>query len=131
MKLDDQARNWGEIANDFLIHYKILTNVEQAKLLTSTSKSIRFKFMNQYLSHVVRTLDTLDNEELSLAIERSIHMISLDNFEHDYRETSLRVQVFLERLADYEAVFHKIWSQNQDLVSTEMKKRINWLVSIT
>lgn len=128
--LDENIRIWGSVVDKFLLNYKQLTFKEREKLAAEIPKAVRFDLMNQYLEHFGRVYDKNTPDDLKTLIENSIYLISLDNFEDDYRETNVRVQKFLERIQSQTMLFQSIWFCLSDQIPERTIKEINRLTDL-
>lgn len=125
--LESNIRIWGSVVDIILSNYKLLPPSKKAELAAETSKVVRFNLMSQYLEHFGRIFYDVTLEEKRALIENSIYLISLDNFEYDYRETILRVTRFLERAKSHELLFESVWSCLKDQIPEHTAKEIRRL----
>jgi len=128
-ELEKDARNWGKFIDDFLYCYKQLSLEERAKLRNEIPSKNRYVFMSQYLGHVRRNYKGLAAAETEELLRNLILMISLDNYEWDYRETIMRAKPLFEGMPENTFILKKIWDELREQCPEKTQHELDrWLL---
>lgn len=98
--LDGNMQAWGSVVNTISESYSQLLDTEKTKLRTEISSSIRFGLLHQYFGHLGREIKNSSDDAFLGMIRTAFVLVDLDNFEDDYRETTLRFEGLVKLASD-------------------------------
>jgi hypothetical protein len=83
---------WGSQIDTIYESYAQLLDEEKSKLRVEISSRIRFGLLHQYVGHFGREIKSSSDDVFLCMIRTAFVLVDLDNFEYDYRETTLRFE---------------------------------------
>ena len=98
--LTPDLRYWGRHLDAFLLAYKSLNAEERDLLNQQTASSVRHGLMYQYFSHVSRLESRCNDSERAEILQNVFYLLTLDNCDHEYRDTILSLRRMLEKMSE-------------------------------